>query len=81
MQAAKQIDMTGWRALGLWLSARFELSRDGGEGNIRAMEGLRGLAVFLVFLVHGFWFIGPWTNPTGLLGAVGFVHGPMNQNP
>jgi exopolysaccharide production protein ExoZ len=36
-----------------WLKERFELSRNlAGVGHLRAMEGLRGLAVFLVFLVH-----------------------------
>lgn len=35
-----------------WLTNRFELSRGGGAHNLRPMEGLRGFAVFLVFLVH-----------------------------
>lgn len=35
-----------------WLQARFELSRGGLKENLRCMEGLRGLAVFLVFLTH-----------------------------
>jgi len=35
-----------------WLTQRFELSRGGGASNVRPMEGLRGFAVFLVFLVH-----------------------------
>ena len=35
-----------------WLTQRFELSRGGGAANVRPMEGLRGFAVFLVFLVH-----------------------------
>ncbi|ODT33993.1 MAG: acyltransferase [Hydrogenophaga sp. SCN 70-13] len=34
-----------------WLSPYFELSR-GSAHNVRPMEGLRGFAVFLVFLVH-----------------------------
>ena len=34
-----------------WLEERFELSRGAGH-NVRSMEGLRGLAVFLVFFVH-----------------------------
>ena len=34
-----------------WLADRFELSR-GDAGNLRSMEGLRGFAVFLVFLAH-----------------------------
>ena len=35
-----------------WLRQRFELSRGGRDHNVRSMEGLRGLAVLLVFLVH-----------------------------
>ena len=43
-----------------WLTQRFELSR-GGEGqNLRPMEGLRGFAVFLVFLVHYVALVKPW---------------------
>lgn len=44
----------GRRPVGLaqWCSERFELSRSVAGQNIRPMEGLRGLAVFLVFLVH-----------------------------
>ena len=38
--------------IALWLSGRFELTRGGGAQNVRPMEGLRGFAVFLVFLVH-----------------------------
>lgn len=34
------------------LDQRFELARGGVGHNVRPMEGLRGLAVFLVFLVH-----------------------------
>jgi len=34
-----------------WLTERFELSRSAAQ-NVRSMEGLRGLAVFLVFFVH-----------------------------
>ncbi len=47
-----------------WLSERFELSR-GGEGqNVRPMEGLRGFAVFLVFLVHYATLVEPWISDT-----------------
>lgn len=35
-----------------WLEARLELARGGTSSNLRVMEGLRGYAVFLVFLVH-----------------------------
>lgn len=48
-----------------WLSQRFELSRGGGADNVRPMEGLRGFAVFLVFLVHFVTLVKPWVigNP------------------
>lgn len=48
-----------------WLSQRFELSRGGGADNVRPMEGLRGFAVFLVFLVHYITLVKPWViaNP------------------
>ncbi len=48
-----------------WLREHFELSRGGGTHNVRSMEGLRGFAVFLVFLVHYTTFIDPWiAKPT-----------------
>jgi exopolysaccharide production protein ExoZ len=45
-----------------WLTQRFELSRGGGASNVRPMEGLRGFAVFLVFLVHFVTLVRPWTS-------------------
>lgn len=50
-----------------WLRARFELSRGGAGQNIRPMEGLRGFAVFLVFLVHYSNLIRPWLLPESSL--------------
>jgi len=49
---------SGWFA---WLEARFELAR-GGEAiaNLRSMEGLRGVAVLLVFMVHYATLSLPW---------------------
>lgn len=35
-----------------WVEKLFELNRGGKQSNLRPMEGLRGFAVFLVFLVH-----------------------------
>ncbi|NMM81194.1 acyltransferase [Acidovorax sp. SRB_14] len=43
-----------------WFAQRFELSRGGSQDNIRPMEGLRGFAVFLVFLVHYVSLVEPW---------------------
>lgn len=43
-----------------WISARMELSRGGSANNVRAMEGMRGLAVFLVFIVHYTTLVSPW---------------------
>lgn len=42
-----------------WLNPYFELSR-GSAHNVRPMEGLRGFAVFLVFLVHYATLIEHW---------------------
>lgn len=44
-----------------WLTKQFELSRGDGH-NERAMEGLRGFAVFLVFLVHFVTLMNPWIS-------------------
>lgn len=43
-----------------WLTARFELARGGDAYNLRAMEGMRGVAVLLVFLVHYASMVQPW---------------------
>jgi exopolysaccharide production protein ExoZ len=43
-----------------WLTQRFELSRGGGAHNVRPMEGLRGFAIFLVFLVHYATLVRSW---------------------
>ena len=42
-----------------WLRCQLEISR-GYDTNVRTMEGLRGFAVFLVFLVHYASMIQPW---------------------
>ena len=43
-----------------WLTHRFELSRGTSAHNVRPMEGLRGFAVLLVFLVHYVTLAKPW---------------------
>jgi exopolysaccharide production protein ExoZ len=54
-----------------WFAQHFELGRDGGRGNLPAMEGLRGLAVFLVFLTHYITLSQPWVAPSGITAIVG----------
>jgi exopolysaccharide production protein ExoZ len=43
-----------------WLRQRFETSRATSGVNLRAMEGMRGVAVLLVFLTHYCTFSEPW---------------------
>jgi len=58
-----------------WLTQRFELSRGGGAHNVRPMEGLRGFAVFLVFLVHYVSLAQPWfAENSGLLTLADAIH-------
>lgn len=58
-----------------WWSQRFELSRGGAASSLLPMEGLRGLAVFLVFLVHYSTLVAPWLSTPGpLVVALGAVH-------
>jgi exopolysaccharide production protein ExoZ len=52
-----------------WLSQRFELSHSGSGTDLLSMEGLRGFAVFLVFLVHYTTLIDPWTAKQPALHA------------
>jgi len=52
-----------------WLKTRFELSRKSSGNNLRAMEGMRGLAVMLVFLTHFCTLIAPWLMPTSGVAA------------
>lgn len=53
-----------------WLARRFELSRGSSDQNVRPMEGLRGFAVFLVFLVHYVTLAQPWMGSDPLLASV-----------
>jgi len=58
-----------------WLTQRFEVSRGGGVHNVRPMEGLRGFAVFLVFLVHYVTLVRPWlAGGSALLGLISALH-------
>jgi exopolysaccharide production protein ExoZ len=53
-----------------WLAQRFELSRGESGHNLRPMEGLRGFAVFLVFLVHYATLVQPWVAEGGAMGTL-----------
>jgi exopolysaccharide production protein ExoZ len=46
----------------MWLRRQFELSRGSAGSNILPMEGIRGFAVFLVFLVHYATLVAPWLD-------------------
>jgi exopolysaccharide production protein ExoZ len=53
---------------------KFELSRGGGAHNVRPMEGLRGFAVSLVFLVHYVTLVKPWISTEELLVLSSAIH-------
>ena len=58
-----------------WLAERFELARQGGGKHVLSMEGLRGFAVFLVFLVHYASLIEPWLAAGGgTAGSAAAIH-------
>lgn len=58
-----------------WLAEKFELSRGGDSHNVRPMEGLRGFAVFLVFMVHYVTLVQPWISAnTSLLVLTSALH-------
>lgn len=57
----------------------FELQRGGAEANLASMEGIRGLAVFLVFIVHYSTLIEPWLLPgSGAQAAARHLHAMGN---
>lgn len=53
-----------------WLRQKFELARGGSAHNVRPMEGLRGLAVLLVFFVHYTSQVKPWVEQDETLVAL-----------
>jgi exopolysaccharide production protein ExoZ len=53
-----------------WLASQFELTRGTGGHNVRSMEGMRGFAVFLVFVVHFLTLAAPWIEPNSAVSAV-----------
>lgn len=58
-----------------WIADKFELSRHGAGQNVQPMEGLRGFAVFLVFLVHFVSVTQGWTTPhSQLVGFTDAIH-------
>lgn len=56
---------TSGNSVGAWLLARLELGRVIGAATLRPMEGLRGVAVLLVFLVHYATLVSPWVPKRG----------------
>lgn len=53
-----------------WIRSRFELRRRGEGENLASMEGLRGLAVFLVFVVHYLDHMHPFMQAGSLLSRL-----------
>jgi exopolysaccharide production protein ExoZ len=53
-----------------WFPKHFEVSRGGNASGVRPMEGLRGFAVFLVFLVHYVTVVKPWLAPDSSLMSI-----------
>lgn len=62
-----------------WLQNNFELNRTDFEGNNRPMEGLRGIAVFLVFLVHYVSLILPFIQTNTLLHPFALAVGNLGN--
>lgn len=62
-----------------WLTERLELTRGGKQQNLRPMEGLRGLAVALVFLAHYVSLSAPWVPTSSHIASVAtLVHASGN---
>jgi exopolysaccharide production protein ExoZ len=56
-----------------YLHSRFESARGGSAHNLRAMEGLRGFAVALVFGVHYIALASPWVKSAGVLDFLAVI--------
>lgn len=62
-----------------WLAGQLELARGGQQQNLQPMEGLRGLAVFLVFLAHYVTQSSPWLDSASITAAIArMVHAAGN---
>lgn len=61
-----------------WFRDTFELSRGGASGNVRSMEGMRGLAVTAVFFVHYCGLAMPYANKTALANGMNALHAMGN---
>lgn len=61
-----------------WLQAHFELSH-GGKKSIQAMEGLRGLAVLMVFFAHYVVLMQPWVNSQSWTCSIGGILGNLGH--
>lgn len=57
-------------SISAWMRDQFEVSRDS-RSNIASMEGLRGVAVLLVFFAHYVTQVEPWITPGSLTWIVG----------
>ena len=62
------------------LKEKFELTRGGSAHNVRPMEGLRGFAVLLVFLVHYVALIQPWIAQDAALLAFAEALGTIGNS-
>ncbi len=61
--------LAGLKRVQSWLGTKLELSRGGGSRTIRSMEGLRGFAALLVFVVHYAYFIAPYLGGSPAFAA------------
>jgi peptidoglycan/LPS O-acetylase OafA/YrhL len=62
-----------------WMRSKFELNRHQENRSSRPMEGLRGLAIFLVFMVHFVPMVEPWLAPGTPLTKIARVIFPIGK--